>query len=393
MNKKTIRNINWDGKRAFLRVDFNVPFERDSEMISDDTRIQEAIPTIKYLLENNASVIVCSHLGRPNGKIDEALRLQPIAKRLATILGREVSYTADEAAQSANVSSIKPGSVVLLENIRFCVEEEANDKDFAISLAQMGDVYVNDAFGAAHRAHASTEGIAHHIDAVAGFLLEKELSFLGEVLNEPKRPLAALFGGAKVSDKVRILDRLLGHADHILVGGGMAATFLYAKGYDVGSSLLEIEMVDFCVNLLNKASTSGTILHLPSDVMASGKIDSNAEIKIVGISDIHAPSMILDIGPKTTNEYIGILESMGTIVWNGPMGVFEVPPFDTGTKIIADHLSTSSAVTVIGGGSTSEAITHLGLETTMSHVSTGGGASLEFLEGKVLPGVAALDDI
>lgn len=393
MSKKTIRDIDWHGKCAFVRADFNVPFVHGSGVISDDTRIQEAIPTIEYLLENGASIILCSHLGRPNGRIDEDLRLKPIAERLATLLDKEIRYTSDEENQTLNISSIRQGEVVLLENIRFSPQEETNDGPFAMSLAKMADVFVNDAFGTAHRAHASTEGIAHHVTAVAGLLMEKELSFLGAVLNDPKRPLAALFGGAKVSDKIQILDRLLGHADNILVGGGMAATFLHAQGYNVGASLLENEMVDFCVNLLNKAHEVGTHIHLPVDVLTADKIEANVETTIANVTDIPASSMILDIGPATANNYVRILSSMNTVVWNGPMGVFEVPPFDTGTKEIANHLSMSHAVTVIGGGSTSEAVTHLGLETYMSHVSTGGGASLEFLEGKVLPGVAALDDI
>ncbi|MEE8518439.1 MAG: phosphoglycerate kinase, partial [Dehalococcoidia bacterium] len=293
---------------------------------------------------------------------------------------------------STRAGALKSREVLLLENVRFWPEEEANDRAFAKALAELADVYVNDAFGTAHRAHASTEGVAHHMPAVAGLLMEKEVTFLGQVLDDPKRPLAALLGGAKVSDKIKVLERLMHHADALFVGGGMAATFLKAKGLSVGTSLLEADLVDFCADMLTHAKQAGVSLTLPTDVVVADKFESTAATKTVEVDAVPVGWMILDIGAKTASAFAEQLAAMGTVVWNGPMGVFEMPPFDAGTRTVANSLAASAAVTIIGGGSTAEAVAHLGLAERMTHVSTGGGASLEFLEGKELPGVAALDD-
>lgn len=394
MAKKTIRSVDWQGKRALVRVDFNVPYERGTTRISDDIRIREALPTIAYLREHGASVVLCTHLGRPGGKPDSSLELGPIAERLSDLLGAPVEYVHDAPGDEARAAaaSLEPGGVLLLENVRFWPEEERNDSEFAAALGRLADVYVNDAFGAAHRAHASTEGAAHVLPAVAGLLMEKEIAFLGGVLESPARPLAALLGGAKVSDKLAVLQRLIGHADELFVGGGMAATFIAAQGREVGASLLERDLVGSCASMLEGAEGAGTLINLPSDVVVAERIERGAPASVVRTGEIPAGSMVLDIGPETAREYARRLAAMGTVVWNGPMGVFEVPPFDQGTRVVAAALGESSAVTVIGGGSTAEAVGALGLSGRMSHVSTGGGASLEFLEGKELPGVAALDD-
>jgi len=392
--KQTVRDIDWAGKRALVRVDFNVPFERGTSRISDDMRIREALPTINHLRNAGASVVLCTHLGRPGGRLDADLQLGPVAKRLSELLSTPVEYVHDAPGVDAHrmASALNQGDVLLLENVRFWPEEELNDDTFASSLAGLADVYVNDAFGTAHRAHASTEGVARHLPAVAGLLMEKEVSFLGQVLNDPHRPLAALLGGAKVSDKLKILERLMGHADAIFVGGGMAATFLKAKGLSIGDSLLEEEMVEFCGDVIRRCAADGPPLYLPEDVVIAQQLEAGVESKTVPASSIPAGWIVLDIGEETASDYAKKLGGMGTVVWNGPMGVFEVPPFHIGTRLVAEGLAMGSAVSVIGGGSTSEAVAQLGLADEMTHVSTGGGASLEFLEGKELPGVAALDD-
>ncbi len=394
MAKQTVRDVAWQGQRALVRVDFNVPFERGTTTISDDVRIREALPTIQYLRQAGAQVILCTHLGRPGGKPSPELELGPIAERLAELLEAPVTYVHDAVGEEARkkVDQMKVGDVLLLENIRFWPGEEANDPDFAKALASLADVYVNDAFGTAHRAHASTEGVAHYLPAVAGLLMEKEVTFLGKVLESPDRPLAAVLGGAKVSDKIKVLERLIGHADALYVGGGMAATFLKAKGMNVGSSLLEQGLVGSCSDMMQRAEAKGTPLNLPDDVVIAQKVETGVPVKTVPAGVVPDGWMVLDIGPETARRYASELGRMGTIVWNGPMGVFEVPPFDQGTKVIAEALANSNAVTVIGGGSTAEAVGALRLAGKMTHVSTGGGASLEFLEGKVLPGVAALND-
>jgi phosphoglycerate kinase len=394
MAKQTVRDVDWSGKRALVRVDFNVPFERGTTRISDDIRIREAIPTINHLRNSGASVVLCTHLGRPGGKASDDLLLAPIAERLASLLSTAVDYVHDapDDAALAKAQALQPGQVLLVENIRFWKGEEANDAAFAQAIGRLGDVYVNDAFGTAHRAHASTEGVAHVLPGVAGLLMEKEITFLGGVLEDPKRPLAALLGGAKVSDKIKVLERLIDHADALYVGGGMAATFLKAQGLEIGKSLLEADLVEFCREVITRCEAAGTKLVLPTDVVIAQALEAGAPTRTAAVDAVPDDWMILDIGPDSADAFATQLGAMGTVVWNGPMGVFEVPPFHMGTRTVAEGLAAGSAVTVIGGGSTAEAVDALGLADEMTHVSTGGGASLEFLEGKVLPGVAALQD-
>ena len=394
MKKRTVRDYDWRGKRALVRVDFNVPFERGTRRISDDIRIREALPTINYLREQGASVILCAHLGRPDGERDANLQLEPVAERLSELLGAPAAYVHDAIGEDARAAAerLAPGGVLLLENVRFWPEEERNDPAFAAALASLADAYVNDAFGAAHRAHASTEGVARHLPAMAGLLMEKEIAFLGGILNAPARPLAALLGGAKVSDKIQVLGRLIGHADELLVGGGMAATFLKAQGYEIGASLLEENLVGFCAETMGRAAAASTPIALPDDVVVAERIEEGAPSQAMDVGAIPPGAMILDVGPRTAERYANRLAAMGSVVWNGPMGVFEVGPFHRGTQTVAEALAASDAVAVIGGGSTAEAVARFGLAERMSHVSTGGGASLEFLEGEELPGVAALDD-
>jgi phosphoglycerate kinase len=394
MEKQTVRDINWAGKRALVRVDFNVPFGRGANRISDDMRIREAIPTINYIRNAGASVVLCTHLGRPGGKPTSSLELSPIAERLAALLSARVDYVHDAPGEEALVRAraLQAGELLLIENIRFWDGEEANNTEFAQAIGRLGDVYVNDAFGTAHRAHASTEGVAHVLPGVAGLLMEKEIYFLERVIKNPRRPLAALLGGAKVSDKIKVLERLIDHADALFVGGGMAATFLKAKGQHIGNSLLEAELVDFCSDVLLRCEAAGITLNLPSDVVIAQKLEEGVPTRTVGVDAVPDGWMILDIGPRSADLFSMQLGAMGTVVWNGPMGVFEVPPFNTGTRTVAEGLAAGSATTVIGGGSTAEAIDALGLADQMTHVSTGGGASLEFLEGKTLPGIAALQD-
>ena len=392
--KRTIRDFDWQGKRALVRVDFNVPFERGTTRISDDVRIREAVPTIEHLRGQGAAVVLCTHLGRPDGKRVPDLELGPIVERLSELLGAPVGYVHDAPGDEAKAAAgaLAAGGVLMLDNIRFWPGEEANDPDFAAALASLADAYVNDAFGTAHRAHASTEGVAHRLPAMAGLLMEKEITFLGGVLEHPARPLAALLGGAKVSDKLQVLGRLIGHADELFVGGGMAGTFLKAQGYEIGASLLEEDLINFCADTMERAAAASTPITLPEDVVVAERIEPDVPTSVVGIGDIPANAMVLDIGPRTAASYAQRLAAMSSVVWNGPMGVFEVPPFHEGTRIVAEAIASGSVVSVIGGGSTAEAVAHLGLAERMSHVSTGGGASLEFLEGRELPGVASLDD-
>ncbi len=377
-----------------VRVDFNVPYEPGTTTISDDMRIRAAIPTINYLREHGASVVLCTHLGRPGGEPKSELGLAPVAERLAEIMGSAVQYVHDAVGAMAaeQADALEAGDLLLLENLRFYPGEEANAPEFAEGLAGLANVYVNDAFGTAHRAHASTEGITHFLPSVAGFLMAQELKMLGLTLESKERPLGAVFGGAKVSDKIAVLQQLLARANAIFVGGGMAATFLKAQGYEVGNSLVEDEKVSLCGELLQQAEQQGVAVYLPTDVAVTPHLETDPEYRVVSVGDVPKGWLIADIGTATAALFTEKLREMKTIAWNGPMGVFEVPPFDAGTRAVAEALAASSAITVIGGGSTAEAVGHLGLAQHMTHVSTGGGASLEFLEGKELPGVAALED-
>jgi phosphoglycerate kinase len=388
-DKKTIRDIDVKGKRVLVRVDFNVPL--DQGKVADDTRIRAALPTIQYLTEQGAKVILMSHLGRPKGKVKEDLRLTPVAERLADLLGRPVAMAVDcvgEEVETA-VDRLRPGDVLLLENLRFHPGEEANDPRFVSQLASLGEVYVNDAFGTAHRAHASTEGVAHHLPAVAGFLMEKELNFLSKALERPEHPFVAILGGAKISDKIGVVDNLLGKVDTLLIGGGMANTFLKAQGHQVGQSLVEEESLPLAQELLAKA---GRKLVLPVDVVVADRFDAEAQSKIVSVEEVPANWRILDIGPATVERFAQELYTAKTVVWNGTMGVAEFPRFAAGTEGIIEMLAESQATTIVGGGDTAAAVQQAGMAEKMTHVSTGGGASLELLEGKVLPGVAALAD-
>ncbi len=394
MVKKTVKDVQWAGKRALVRVDLNLPFQPGTTTISDDTRIRAVLPTVQHLREQGAGLVLCTHLGRPSGEPAPDLELGPVAERLSELTGAPVQYVHDAVGELARTQAeaLGPGDILLLENVRFYPGEEANDPEFARALASLAHVYVNDAFGAAHRAHASTEGVAHYLPAVAGLLMERETTMLGRALEAPRRPLAAVLGGAKVSDKIGVLERLVDQADDIFIGGGMAATFLRAKGHDVGSSLVEEDRIALCGDIMRRAGQRGAALHLPTDVVVAERLEQGARSKTVPADQIPGGWTIADIGPRTVAGFIRELGRAKTVVWNGPVGVFEVPPFDRGTRALAEALAGSDAVTVIGGGSTAEAVVHLGLAERMSHVSTGGGASLEFLQGNVLPGLAALED-
>ncbi len=393
MNKKMIRDVDVKGKRVLMRVDFNVPMNEKGEIV-DDKRITAALPSIEYLIENEAKVILMSHFGRPKGQVVESMRMDPIATHLAKLLDKPVKKLDDcigEEVQNA-VNKMKNGDVILLENVRFHQEEEANDQAFAKQLAALGDVYVNDAFGTSHRAHASTAGVAQYLPAAAGFLMEKELEFLGQAVNNPKRPFLAILGGAKVKDKIAVIESLLNKVDILIIGGGMAYTFLKAKGYEVGNSLLDKERVEFCRGIMQQAEAKNVKLLLPVDVVAAKEFAADAENKIVAADNIPGNWQGLDIGPKTISLFSEAINEAATVVWNGPMGVFEWPAFASGTNNIAEALAKSKAITIIGGGDSAAAVEQAGLAHEITHVSTGGGASLEFLEGKELPGVASLND-
>jgi phosphoglycerate kinase len=398
MAKKTIRDVEWAGKRALVRVDFNVP-QDDTGAITDDTRIRAALPTIRYLLENGASVVLMSHLGRPKGKVNAKYSMRPVVERLFELLpeASEVKKTeviTGEAAEAA-AAALRPGQVLMLENTRFDPREEKNDPAMAAELAKLGDVFVNDAFGAAHRANASTEGVAHLLPGVAGLLLEKELAFIGGALEDPARPFVTIIGGAKISDKINVIDNLLGKVNALLIGGGMANTFLLAQGKTMGDSLIEPDSVDVARALITKAETSGARLILPVDAVIADAFSASANTQVVSVDAVPAGWRILDIGPETAKIYAAEVTAAKTVIWNGPMGVFEMQPFASGTFAVAQAMADASAIgaiTIIGGGDSVAAIEQAGLADKMSHVSTGGGASLELLEGKVLPGVAALAD-
>lgn len=387
--KKTVRDIDVEGKKVFVRCDFNVPLD-DAGNITDDRRIKESLTTIAYLLELNAKVILASHLGRPKGK-DKKLSLAPIAKRLSELLGRDVKLAPDcvgvETERMAN--DLKNGEVMLLENVRFHEEEEKNIPEFAMEMSKLAEVYVNDAFGSAHRAHASTEGIAHFLPAVAGFLMEKELQFLGNAIENPKRPFTAILGGAKVKDKIKVIENLMQKVDYLLIGGGMAFTFLKAKGYEIGKSLLDADNLGFANNIL---SSHGSKVILPEDIVVAKDLSEKAQTQTVTCDRIASDDIGGDIGDRTCVKFDGIIRDSGTVVWNGPMGVFELSNFANGTECIARSMAINGDITIVGGGDTAAAVEKFGYADKMSHVSTGGGASLEFLEGKTLPGVAALMD-
>ena len=393
MSKKTIRDINVEGRRVLVRVDFNVPM--DGSVITDESRIVGALPTIKYLLERGAKVVLCSHLGRPKGGVDMKYSLAPVAKRLGELLCQEVKMAKDVVGEDAQrvVDSLKNGEVALLENLRFHKEEEANDEGFARKLASFGDIYVNDAFGTAHRAHASTEGVAHFMPvAVSGFLIEKELKFLGDAVNNPERPFVAILGGAKVSDKINVINNLLEKVDVLIIGGGMAYTFIKAKGGSIGGSLLEKDKMDLALELLEKAKAKNVKLLLPVDHVIGDSFSNDAHRKVVAGGEIPDGWQGMDIGPKTQGLFVEEIMKANTVVWNGPMGVFEFPNFAEGTRAVAAALADTCATTIVGGGDSAAAVVQMGFGEKISHVSTGGGASLEFLEGIELPGVAALND-
>ncbi|HLG12224.1 MAG TPA: phosphoglycerate kinase [Dehalococcoidia bacterium] len=391
--KQSVRDIDVSGKRALVRVDFNVPFDRNGG-IADDSRIRAALPTIRYLQEHGASVVLCSHLGRPDGKVVESMRLTPVANRLTQLLGQPVK-TADDcvgAEVEAAARSLDPGEVLLLENLRFHAEEEANDPGFARQLASLADVYVNDAFGTAHRAHASTAGVAAYLPAVAGFLMLKEIEELGHVLGNPQRPMAAILGGAKISSKLGVIHNLLPRIDCLLLGGGMASTFIKARGMEVGDSLIEENMVATARDLMREAEAKGVPLLLPTDVVVADKFAADAAYQTVPVSAIPIGWRIMDIGPDSLHTFHDALADCKTIFWNGPLGVAEFPAFAEGSQALALELAELDARVVIGGGETSALVEQAGLHDRYTHVSTGGGASLEFIEGKTLPGVAALLD-
>jgi len=390
---KTIRDLEVTGKRVLVRVDFNVPLDGEDN-VADDTRIRAALPTIQYLLEKQARVILVSHLGRPKGKVDERYRLDPVARRLSELLGRPVVKVDDCIGDEPRraVQEMQPGDVILLENVRFHPGEEKNEEKFARQLAELADVYVNDAFGTAHRAHASTEGVAHFLPAAAGFLMEKEINMLGQALSNPGRPFVAILGGAKVSDKIGVIENLLGKVNTLLIGGGMANTFLAARGLALGKSLVETDKVALAGDLINRAQKAGVKLLLPVDLVVARAAQPDAEPKVVPVDAVPEDWMALDIGPETVKNYVAEVRDAGTVIWNGPMGVFEMAPFAAGTFELARALAESKATTIVGGGDTAAAVEKAGVAGRMSHVSTGGGASLEFLEGKTLPGVAVLMD-
>ncbi|HET9920626.1 MAG TPA: phosphoglycerate kinase [Ktedonobacteraceae bacterium] len=396
MDKKTIRDIDVAGKRVLVRVDFNVPLDA-GRRITDDTRIRAALPTIQYLLDQDAAVILMSHLGRPDGQVVEKLRLTPVAERLSELLGQPVQMANESVGPEveAQARALQPGQLLLLENLRFHKEEEKNNPEFARQLAALGEVYVNDAFGTAHRAHASTEGVTHTLPGVAGFLMEKEINYLGSALEDPRRPFAAIIGGAKVSDKIAVLERLISMVDVLLIGGGMANTFFKAQGYEIGDSLFEESKVDVAGHLIRQAYKRGLQLLLPTDVVIADQFAADARSQVVPVDQVPPGWRILDIGPETVQCFREALENAETIVWNGTLGVAEMPAFAKGTDAVIEMLverTRAGATTIIGGGDSAAAVEQAGAAESMSHVSTGGGASLEFLEGRVLPGVAALQD-
>lgn len=394
MNKKTVKDIDVNGKKVLVRCDFNVPIDSEIGKITDNRRIRAALPTIQYLLDHNAKVILCSHLGRPKGEFNLKYSLKPVAEELSKLLNKDVKLAKDVIGESAKelTSNMKEGDIVLLENVRFHKEEEQNDPEYSKALASMAEIYVNDAFGTAHRAHSSTTGVADYLPAVSGFLIEKELEFLGGALENPKHPFVAILGGAKVSDKIGVIENLLDKVDTLIIGGGMAYTFYKAQGHHIGTSICEEDKLDLAKSILEKAQEKGVKLLLPVDNHVSSEYSNNGEEKMVDSTEIPDGFMGLDIGPKTIEKFEEAVKDAKTVVWNGPLGVCEFDKFATGTKAVATMLSKIEATTIIGGGDSAAAIEKLGLADKMTHISTGGGASLEFLEGKTLPGIACLQD-
>ena len=392
-NKKTVKDIDVAGKKVLLRCDFNVPQDKATGAITDDKRIVAALPTIQYLLEQNAAVIACSHLGKPKGEWKESISLAPVAKRLSELLGKDVIFAKDIIGEDAKAkaAALQPGQIMLLENLRFDKREEKNDPEFAKELSSMAEVYVSDAFGTVHRAHASTAGVAAYLPAVSGFLIGKELDIMGKALDDPKRPFVAVLGGAKVSDKINVINNLLEKADTIIIGGGMAYTFKKAQGYTIGQSLLEADKLDYAKDMMAKAEAKGVKFLLPVDNLCAAEFSADAK-PVLAEGNIPDDLMGMDIGPKTIAAFSDAVKGAGTVVWNGPMGVFEFPAFAEGTKAMAKALAESGAITIVGGGDSAAAVEQLGFADKMTHISTGGGASLEFLEGKELPGVACLLD-
>ena len=393
MNKKTVKDIDLKGKKVFVRCDFNVPMD-ENQNITDNTRIKAALPTIKYLLEQNCKIILASHLGRPKGEVKPEFSLKPVAKELSKLLGKDVIMANDVIGEDATskAENLKEGEIMLLENVRFHREETDNDPEFAKKLASMAEIFVNDAFGTAHRAHASTTGIADYIPGVAGFLIEKELKFLGNAINNPERPFVAILGGAKVSDKIGVIDSLLEKVDTLIIGGGMAYTFFKAQGYNVGNSLCEVEKTDLALEAMEKAKAKGVKLLLPIDTKIGKEFKPDTESKTVAWTEIPDEWEGFDIGEKTIEMFKNELQSAKTVIWNGPLGLFEFDQFAIGTNEIAKTLADLDATTIIGGGDSAAAVTKAGLADKMTHISTGGGASLEFLEGKMLPGIECLQD-
>jgi phosphoglycerate kinase len=387
-----VRDVEVAGKRVFVRVDFNVPLQ--DGVITDDTRIRETLPTINYLIEKGAKVVLASHLGRPKGAVVEELRLTPVAARLSELLGKKVQKSDEAIGEKvqAQVNALAAGDVLLLENVRFYPGEEKNDAELAKSFAALADLYINDAFGAAHRAHASTEGIAHHLPAVSGLLMEKELDVLGKALNHPDRPFTAIIGGAKVKDKIDVINNLINLADNIIIGGGLSYTFLKAQGHEIGKSLVDNEKLDLALEFIQKAKDKGVNFLLPVDIVVTDDFSADANTRIVDIDGIPADWEGIDIGPKSRELFAKTIKESKLVVWNGPMGVFEIEPFSHGTRAVGQACAETSGYTVIGGGDSAAAAEKFNLADKMDHISTGGGASLEFMEGKALPGVVALND-
>ena len=396
LNKKTLKDLNVDGKKVLVRVDYNVPISSETGEISDDTRIVASLDTIKYLLDHNAKVILMSHLGRPKNGPEKKFSLEPVAKKLSELIGKDVKFLQSDTVVDEKVKEVcknlENGDIVLLENTRFRAEETKNGDEFAKELASLADLYVNDAFGTSHRAHASNVGVSKHLESALGFLVEKEVSVMGKALENPERPFIAILGGAKVSDKIGVIDNLLDKVDGILVGGGMAWTFLKSEGYEVGKSLVENDKLDLAKELLKKATEKGVKFFLPLDAVVSDEMTEDSPSKIISINDFTPEEKAFDIGPRTVSVFVEEIKKSKTIVWNGPMGVFEIKQFANGTFDIAKALSEVDATTIIGGGDSASAIEKSGYKDKVTHVSTGGGASLEFLEGKTLPGIDAISN-